>query len=152
MESSVVMSNRLKVVIGAAVAVVIVAALVIWLTMPGAPPPDLDLTRAKASEKGIYKVAIEPEGGAVKQGEMHSWVIALKSAQNAPVEDAKFAVDGGMPQHHHGLPTSPEVTTNLGGGKYRLEGVKFNMSGWWELRLAIESPAGSDKATFNIVL
>jgi hypothetical protein len=146
------MSNPLKLVIGAAVAVVVAAALVMWLMMPGEPPADLDLARAKVSEKGLYRIAIEPEGGAVKQGEMHSWVIALKNAGDAPVEDAKFTVDGGMPQHHHGLPTSPEVTTHLGGGRYRLEGVKFNMSGWWELRLAIESPAGSDKATFNIVL
>src|SRR5687767_5787550 len=114
MESSRTMSNPLRVVIGAAVAVVAVAALVIWLTMPGAPPADLDLARSKATEKGLYRVEIEPEGGAIKQGEMHAWVIALKNAQNAPVEDARFTIDGGMPQHHHGLPTSPEVTTHLG--------------------------------------
>ncbi|WP_410964316.1 FixH family protein, partial [Salmonella sp. SAL4447] len=87
-----------------------------------------------------------------KQGEMHSWVISLKSPQGAPVEDATFAIDGGMPQHHHGLPTSPAVTSHLGEGKYRLEGVKFHTSGWWELRLAIDSAAGGDQATFNIVL
>jgi hypothetical protein len=83
---------------------------------------------------------------------MHSWVITLTDAKKAPVENASFTIDGGMPQHHHGLPTSPQVTTALGAGKYRLEGVKFNRSGWWELRLAIDAAAGADKATFNIVL
>ena len=57
-----------------------------------------------------------------------------------------------MPQHGHGLPTSPPVTAHLGGGKYRIEGLKFTMSGWWELRFAITAPAGSDKAVFNMVL
>jgi hypothetical protein len=152
MEKSLLMNARLKVVIAAAVAVVLVSALIIWMSMPGTPPADLDLARAKESEKGLYNIAIEPEAGSFKQGEMHAWVITLTDPRKAPVEDAKFTVDGGMPQHHHGLPTSPEVTTALGGGKNRLEGMKFNMSGWWELRLAIEAAAGSDKATFNIVL
>ena len=30
--------------------------------------PDLDLSRAKASEKGLYQVAIEPENGASQAG------------------------------------------------------------------------------------
>jgi hypothetical protein len=30
--------------------------------------------------------------------------------------------------------------------------VRFNMGGWWELRLTIDSPAGRDAVTFNIVL
>ena len=69
-----------------------------------------------------------------------------------PVEDAKITIDGGMPQHGHGLPTSPAVTANLGGGKYRVDGMKFTMSGWWELRFAITAPAGSDNAVFNVTL
>ena len=146
------MNPRLKVVIATAVAIVVVAALVVWVSMPGEPPADLDVARAKASENGLYNVAIEPEAGSIKQGEMHSWVITVTDTRKAPVEDAKFVIDGGMPQHHHGLPTSPAVTAALGGGKYRLEGMKFNMSGWWELRLTIDGAPGSDKATFNIVL
>jgi YtkA-like protein len=126
--------------------------LLVWLMIPGAVPPDLDLSRSKASEKGFYSVSIEPEAGSFKQGELHSWVISLRGADGAPVENATLTVDGGMPQHHHGLPTSPAVTAHLGDGRYRLEGVKFHMSGWWELRLAIETPAGADRATFNIVL
>jgi hypothetical protein len=33
-----------------------------------------------------------------------------------------------------------------------VEGVKFNMPGWWELDLALEGPAGADTVTFNLVL
>ena len=115
-------------------------------------PPDLDLSRAKASEKGLYSVSIEPEAGSFKQGELHSWLLTLKNQAGAPVDDAKISVDGGMPQHHHGLPTSPAVTAHLGDGKYRVEGVKFNMSGWWQLQLRHLGAAGSDEAVFNVKL
>ncbi len=129
----------------------ILAIAATWMFMPPPPPPDLDLSRSKASGKGLYTVAIEPEAGSFKQGELHSWVITVAKA-GAPVEDARITVDGGMPQHHHGLPTAPAVTANLGGGKYRVEGVKFNMSGWWELKFAISSAAGDDAVVFNLTL
>ena len=57
-----------------------------------------------------------------------------------------------MPQHGHGLPTRPRVTRNLGDGVYEIEGVRFNMGGWWELKLAIDSAAGADSVTFNLNL
>jgi len=152
MEQSLATSSTRKLAAAIGAVVIAAVALAVWMIVPAAVPSNLDLSRSKASEKRLYTVSIEPEAGPFKQGEMHSWLITLKSAEAAPVEDAKIAVDGGMPQHHHGLPTSPAVTAHLGSGKYRLEGVKFNMSGWWELRLAIDAAAGSDKATFNIVL
>ena len=41
---------------------------------------------------------------------------------------------------------------DLGAGSYRVEGMKFNMTGWWELRFAITAPAGSDDVVFNVKL
>ena len=57
-----------------------------------------------------------------------------------------------MPQHGHGLPTRPRVTRSLGDGIYEIEGVRFNMGGWWEFKLAITAPTGSDVVTFNLNL
>ena len=57
-----------------------------------------------------------------------------------------------MPQHGHGLPTRPQVTRELADGTYLLEGMKFSMTGWWEIKLAIQSTEGSDKVTFNTVV
>jgi hypothetical protein len=116
------------------------------------PPDDLDLARAKLSEQGVYQVAIAPEAEAIEQNALHSWVLTLTTPQGDQVEGATIAVDGGMPQHRHGMPTAPQVTEYLGEGRYRVEGLKFSMSGWWELRFDISSPAGTDKVTFNLVL
>ena len=35
---------------------------------------------------------------------------------------------------------------------YEIEGLRFNMGGWWELKLAIDAPAGADSVTFNLSL
>jgi hypothetical protein len=44
------------------------------------------------------------------------------------------------------------VTRELSEGTYLLEGMKFSMTGWWEVKLAIDGPLGSDKVTFNTVV
>jgi len=43
-----------------------------------------------------------------------------------------------MPAHDHGLPTRPRVTEELGDGDYRLDGVRFHMSGYWEMVISIK--------------
>src|SRR5690349_6368197 len=116
----------------------------IWFVAPSAPSSDLDLSRSKASGKGLYTDSIEPEGGEIRQGALHSWLLTLTTKAGAPVDDARIAVDGGMTEHHHGLPTRPAATAALGTGKYRVEGVKFLMSGWWQLRFAISATQGDD--------
>lgn len=115
-------------------------------------PADLDLSREKATETGLYMAAVAPVEEPVTVGPMHAWVVTLEDRDGAPVDGAQIHVDGGMPQHGHGLPTSPAVTQELGEGRYLIEGMKFNMGGWWELDLGIEGPAGADGVTFNLVL
>jgi hypothetical protein len=46
----------------------------------------------------------------------------------------------------------PAGDDHQGEGRYLIEGVRFNMGGWWELRLDISSPAGEDGVTFNLVI
>lgn len=116
------------------------------------PPADLDLSLSKATVKGAFMVSIAPEAGAVEQGTLHSWVATVATADGKPVDDAQIAIDGGMPQHGHGLPTAPQMTAKLGEGRYRIEGVKFNMGGWWVIRLAITAAGTTDTVEFNLVV
>lgn len=138
--------------------IVAVAALVVALAgaavfhMRNNVPSDLDLARSKSSDGKLYVVAIAPEKEPVVQGELHSWVLTLAAPDGKPVDGAQITVDGGMPQHGHGLPTGPQMTAALGQGRYRIEGVKFNMGGWWELKFAISAPPGDDSVTFNVSL
>ncbi len=125
---------------------------VIGYGMMMTPPDDLDLSRSKASAKGLFAVAVAPEKEPLEQGPLHNWILTLKTPDGVPVEGATIAVGGGMPQHGHGLPTQPQATAYLGEGRYRIEGVRFNMSGWWEFKFDIKAAAGDDSVVFNLTL
>lgn len=116
------------------------------------PPADLDLSLSKLTDQGFYTASVEPGLSPLAVGTMHGWVIRIAMPDGQPVEHAKITVDGGMPQHGHGLPTEPEVTADLGEGRYQVEGMKFNMPGWWVVNLSVDGPAGPDTVTFNLIL
>ena len=117
-----------------------------------ATPKNLDLSLAKKSAGGVYYVELLPPAQTPAINQMHSWTVKLATAEGAPVRGAKFLVDGGMPQHGHGLPTQPRVTREIEAGSYALDGMKFSMTGWWEMKLSIDGPQGADKVTFNTVV
>ena len=97
------------------------------------------------------RAAANPDGWTRAQvEELRALVTNGQTGQS--VTDAAIAIDGGMPQHGHGLPTRPRVTQNLGDGRYEIGGVRFNMGGWWELKLIVIGPAGTDTVTFNLAL
>lgn len=78
--------------------------------------------------------------------------LIVRDAEGRAIDEAQISIDGGMPQHGHGLPTRPRVTRSLGDGIYEIEGVRFNMGGWWEFKLAIAGSRGPDTVTFNLAL
>ena len=116
------------------------------------PPKDLDLSLDKKSAAGVYRVALVPPAQAPAINQMHSWKVKLATPTARPCMAPGSLVDGGMPQHGHGLPTQPRVTREIEDGTYVLDGMKFSMTGWWEVKLAIEGPQGADKVTFNTVV
>jgi hypothetical protein len=105
----------------------------------------------RASAAGIYTATLEP-AESLRPRKLQTIQVSVKDAKGQVVDGAAITVDGGMPQHGHGLPTQPRVTKSLGNGEYVIEGVRFNMGGWWELKLAIAGDAGTDTVTFNLAL
>jgi hypothetical protein len=127
--------------VSATVAFAAVAAFTaLGLVGCSAPPKNLDVSLDKQSVAGVYRVALVPPAQAPAINQMHSWKVKLATPDGTPVHGARFAVDGGMPQHGHGLPTQPRVTRELGDGTYQLDGMKFSMTGWWEVKLDIQGP------------
>ena len=117
------------------------------------PPADLDYSRTRTSEAGRYTATIKPEGDTIPKGKLQRWTLHLETANGAPVDACTITVDGGMPQHGHGLPTKPRVTRPLGNGDHLVEGMKFNMGGWWVVKFRVASAtAGADSVVFNVKL
>jgi hypothetical protein len=116
------------------------------------PPKELDLALTHPSIDSKYVVTLQPPANPAAINQLHAWQVKLTTPEGTPVAQARIQVDGGMPQHGHGLPTKPQVTRELPDGGYLIEGVKFSMTGWWEIKLAIDGPAGADRVTFNTVV
>jgi hypothetical protein len=130
----------------------VLAGILTAVYLHGEGPGGPNLASTRKTDGGLFVATLVPASGAVRQGELQSWMLTLKTPSGAPVENAAIDISGGMPQHDHGLPTSPQVADYLGQGRYRIDGVKFTMAGWWQLHLAISAAAGSDTVVFNIVL
>jgi len=130
----------------------LIAATLTGCMMFSKPPADLDYSRTRTSASGIYRATIRPQGDSIPTGKLQRWMLHLETSAGAPVDSATLAVDGGMPQHGHGLPTRPRVTRDLGNGDHLVEGMKFNMGGWWVVKFRIASATGSDSVVFNLKL
>lgn len=120
--------------------------------MMAPPPADLDLALSKTTDNGLYVASLAADVSPIPVGAIHTWTVKITTPDGTPVDTAAIAIDGGMPQHGHGLPTKPEVTADLGEGSHMIEGMKFNMDGWWTLTVSIDGAQGADTATFNLVL
>lgn len=118
---------------------------------PGTPTP-VDVSTTRDSDRGTYRVSLEPDVQPIPLNEIHDWTITVRDADGRPVDGATVRFDGEMPAHQHGLPTVPVVGEGLGDGRYPVRGMKLQMGGHWLLHVDIESPAGPDRASFNIVL
>ncbi|MFK8030745.1 MAG: FixH family protein [Gammaproteobacteria bacterium] len=114
-------------------------------------PSASNFTWTQSSQNGIYTVRIEPQEKRIPIGEYHEWVVSLSDNSDQPVTAALIHINGGMPSHGHGLPSQPQIS-ELAKGRYRIEGVRFNMGGSWVLKFRIQSSAGQDTAQFKIEL
>lgn len=66
-------------------------------------------TGPRASASRQFTATLQPDQ-PLRPRRMHTVRVAITDAAGAPVDDATIQIDGGMPQHGHGLPTRPRVT------------------------------------------
>ena len=147
-------STRILLWIGAVLGgLILVFAVSMRMMMAMNPiPTDLDTSTSRSSDKGLFKVSYTPSNGTVPVNQMHQWTLHVETAEGQPVENATITLDGDMPQHGHGLPTRPQVTGYLGNGDYMVEGLKFQMGGWWVMDFVITAEGESDTVQFNMIL
>lgn len=102
--------------------------------------------------QGKYYVAfLHSDTQPIPLHRIHSWQLAITTLQGTAVEKADIEIFGGMPAHRHGLPTQP-VIEETGAGNYRIQGMKFSMTGEWELWFEIKTIIGMETAKFTITL
>lgn len=109
-------------------------------------PDDLDYGLTQTSEGGGFTATLEP--GPITIGTPLTWTVDIAMADGSTPALETVSVDGGMPQHGHGLPAEPRVTRDLGDGKFEVENINFSMAGWWVVNVHV----GDDQAVFNFEL
>jgi hypothetical protein len=99
-----------------------------------------------------YVVSYTTLDGDPEINKMHSWILHIENDAGVEIEGAIIDVEGGMPEHDHGLPTKPRVTEELGGGDYKLDGIRFHMSGHWEIVVRITTDDGTSTVVISLQL
>ena len=100
---------------------------------------------------GLVVTYTTPEGDP-EINRMHSWILHIENDDGLEIEGAIVDVEGGMPKHDHGLPTKPRVTEELGGGDYKVEGMRFHMNGYWEIVVSVTTDNGTSKVIIPLQL
>jgi len=134
------------------ISLLIVIAVVGIMYRVNATYPSLDLSRMRSSDNGLFNISYSPSEDPVPVNRIHQWTLHVETAAGDPVEGASITVDGDMPQHGHGLPTQPRVTGYLGNGDYLVEGMRFQMTGWWVVDFTVSADGQTDLVRFNLML
>jgi len=128
----------------------LLTTLVLWAAAPLAGAADeLDFSLVTAGGNLLH---IHSELSPLAINRMHGWRLRLTRADNTPITDAIIRVEGGMPDHDHGLPTRPEITGESAPGVYQLEGLRFHMPGRWLLDFEIAVDGAVDRASLEFEL
>ncbi len=116
-----------------------------------APPQSEFGLGPRVSRAGSFTATVRPDA-PLRTGALQKVHLVIVDSAGQPVRAAKVTIDGGMPQHGHGLPTKPRVSATSVDGEYLVEGLRFNMGGWWELRFVVAGASAADSVTFNVRL
>jgi hypothetical protein len=119
---------------------------------PVTPTKGLDFSTTHLSENGLFLVSYTSSESVVPVNQMHQWTLHVETVDGELVENAAITVNGDMPEHGHVLPTRPQVTEYLGNGDYLVEGMKFQMGGWWVMDFTITTNGHTDAVHFNMKL
>lgn len=104
------------------------------------------------TQRDLFVVSYQSELEPMQINKLHAWIIHIENADGQAVEGAIVEAAGGMPLHNHGLPTRPRMTAEIGGGDYRLDGMRFHMAGVWEITLLIRAGETEDTVVISLTL
>ncbi|WP_062269517.1 FixH family protein [Endozoicomonas arenosclerae] len=104
------------------------------------------------SDQGHWEIAFEKPIDKIGLHKITDVDFSLLPTDKTPVSDLKLRVEGGMPGHGHGFPTTPYIEEQSA-GLYTLKGVSFSMRGEWLLVIKVESDSqGSDQFTLPLYI
>ncbi|MGB0385272.1 MAG: FixH family protein [Ardenticatenaceae bacterium] len=110
---------------------------------------DTNLTQTSANQR--YQGALTSQLEPLQINQIHDWQLEIETIEGEPLVGATVTLSGGMPAHQHGFPTVPTVT-EVGDGRYLTSGMKFQMSGQWQMVFDIEVNGEYDQLVFDFMV
>ena len=104
------------------------------------------------SQNGKYRITLTPLSSRQTLRKIHQWQVSIETVDGKAVTNARFEFDGRMPAHRHGLPTQPAFEGHQGDGHYLVGGVRFSMTGEWEIKIDGTVDGDSLYALFEFTL
>jgi hypothetical protein len=114
-------------------------------------PAQIDTAATQLSQQGLFRISYRTDLDPITINTLHSWTLQIETAAGEPVAGGAVSVEGGMPEHNHGMPTEPVVSAG-DAGSYLVEGMKFQMPGWWTVTVTVDAGEQTDSATFHLLL
>ena len=68
---------------------------------------------------------------------VNTWSVLLSNLDGSPLDDCQINLTPFMPEHGHGSPLQP-IVSSQGEGSYLIKEIAFTMPGLWEMRFDID--------------
>lgn len=91
---------------------------------------------SRPTSHGLYRVSVHPPP-AIAINRYQTWGIYIEDAAGVALDRLALEISADMPAHGHGLLTAPQVRPGDAPGRYRVEGMRFHMPGYWEIRVRV---------------
>jgi hypothetical protein len=112
-------------------------SLALALAAPAALACELPGAPSRKLQSGAYTIVYRA-APALRVGEHFALELQVCPAPG------RLSVDAWMPDHRHGMNYRPSLA-NLGGGRYRAEGLLFHMPGRWEFLFELRGALGTQR-------
>ena len=96
-----------------------------------------------------YMIAFRPEPMRIERGEPFALLFNVCTKNGNPAE--LVAVEAQMPEQKRGMKAKPTIVS-AGDGRYRAEGMVFDMPGRWEVAIDVRAGEESERLTHEIIL
>ena len=114
--------------------------------------PSVAMLSDVPSHNRVYRASMVPSPDRIERNRPLTWTVEVRTAAGASVERATLSLESWMPDDESARVARPRATEELGGGRYRVGGIRFDHGGWWNVRLQISAAGVTDSLAFNLVL
>lgn len=91
----------------------------------------IQVSACRPAEKAqSFSIHAEPSVNTIPLNQLHDWIVNVSGVPDVALREAEIQFDARMPEHGHGMSTSP-IVQGKDQGSYLVRGVRFNMPGKW---------------------